>query len=74
MMMCLNRLAARACGSLCRLVDRRTSEKIVGIAVLGSDVKGDAMWHMPHAPASSTSYVQALDEAIMCAPTSNNIP
>ena len=48
MMMCLSRLAARACGSWCRLVDRRTSEKIVGLAVLGSDVKRDAMWHMPH--------------------------
>ena len=50
--MCLSRLAARACGSWCRLVDRRTSEKIVGIAVPGSDMKGDAMWHMPHHPPS----------------------
>ena len=42
-----SRLLARACGSWCWQVDRRTSEKIVEIAFLGSDAKGNAMWHMP---------------------------
>ena len=41
-------LAARACGSWCwQAAHRTTSEKIVGVAVLGSDVKRDAMWHVP---------------------------
>ena len=43
----MRRLAARACGSCCWLVYRRTSEKIVEVAVLESNLKRDAMWHVP---------------------------
>ena len=47
MMLWWSVLTARACGSWCWQVCRTTSEKIVGVVVLGSEVKSDAMWHVP---------------------------